>query len=74
MAHAEKCPVCGGEGTVTKMVNTTAGVEVETCKGCGGKGWVEVSDAPSENNTTHFITNMQGEDVHDKPAGVAYKT
>lgn len=28
MAHAEKCPVCKGNG----------------CQGCGGRGWVEVSD------------------------------
>ena len=65
MAHAEKCPVCGGEGTITKKVCNTSGAEVETCKGCGGRGWVEVSD--STDNEVHFITNKNGEDVHDKP-------
>ena len=36
MAHAEKCPVCGGSGKV-QSVNI-----VDTCHGCGGKGWVAV--------------------------------
>jgi hypothetical protein len=32
--HAERCPVCVGTGKIEK----------ETCHGCNGKGWVEVSD------------------------------
>ena len=32
--HAERCPVCVGTGKIEK----------ETCHGCGGKGWVEVTD------------------------------
>ena len=37
MAHAERCPICNGSGKIKKL-----DVE-ETCHGCGGKGWVEVS-------------------------------
>lgn len=45
MARAVKCPVCGGSGKVIKPpMDTTAGVQYETCHGCRGKGWVEVSD------------------------------
>lgn len=32
--HAERCPVCTGTGKIEK----------ETCHGCNGKGWVEVTD------------------------------
>jgi len=46
MAHAEKCPVCGGTGKVkdNNYGSKTDGNDVE-CHGCGGKGWVEVSDS-----------------------------
>jgi DnaJ-class molecular chaperone len=47
MSHAERCPVCGGQGKVQKLTNlwpTTAGFE-ETCHGCGGLGWVTVQDS-----------------------------
>jgi len=48
MAHAEKCPVCGGRGTVLPkdIGGYTASLTEETCHGCGGKGWVEVGDSP----------------------------
>ena len=36
--HAEKCPVCGGEGKVERDG------KLVKCHGCNGKGWVEVSD------------------------------
>ena len=43
MSHAEKCPVCGGDGTVEVFdATTTAGNYKKTCNGCGGKGWVTV--------------------------------
>lgn len=43
MAHAEKCPICLGRGTVPPKENCTAGYE-ETCYGCSGRGWVPVQD------------------------------
>lgn len=39
MRHAEKCPVCEGEGKHKD----------KTCHGCNGRGWVEVGvDYPNE--------------------------
>jgi len=39
MAHAEKCPVCGGAGKVK-----VDGITID-CHGCeDGKGWVTVKD------------------------------
>jgi len=46
MAKAVTCPVCDGKGTVSNMGyngHTSTLTEI-TCHGCGGKGWVEVSD------------------------------
>ena len=37
------CPVCNGKGT-TKSIDPTETSEYK-CHGCGGKGWVEVSEA-----------------------------
>ena len=34
-SHAEKCPICNGEGQLTG---------IRTCYGCDGKGWVTVYD------------------------------
>jgi len=34
MAHSEICPVCCGSGRYLDKL----------CHGCGGKGWIEVSD------------------------------
>ena len=47
--HAEICPVCKGNGTITKyyapIEHTTAQTSYSyTCHGCGGKGWVVVQD------------------------------
>lgn len=46
MAHAEKCPVCGGLGKVpcAEKCGSTASNDLVTCHGCGGKGWVTVQD------------------------------
>lgn len=45
MAHSEKCPVCGGSGTITPNNDgRTVMPLTEACRGCNGKGWVEVSD------------------------------
>jgi len=46
VAHAEKCPVCNGRGTVPPKDSITSGVEVP-CYGCNGKGWVEVGNGSS---------------------------
>ena len=43
MAHAEICPICHGRGKIKNPMDITAPVEI-TCHGCGGKGWIEVSD------------------------------
>ena len=40
MAHAQICPICGGKG---KIQDPFTNVE-ETCHGCSGRGWIEVSD------------------------------
>lgn len=47
MTHAEKCPVCNGSGKywLSTPESTNAGYYI-TCHGCGGKGWIEVSDEP----------------------------
>lgn len=50
MAHAEKCPVCKGVGSVEKLINSNSegtameAVYVSACHGCGGQGWVQVND------------------------------
>ena len=53
MAHAEKCPICLGEGFVYKVPKEITGVFTrfllqssykQTCHGCGGKGWIEIQD------------------------------
>lgn len=47
--HAATCPVCHGNGLVPKGFYsqtsgqwTTTSLMPETCRGCGGKGWVVV--------------------------------
>lgn len=44
MAHAEKCPVCGGDGVV-RWNASTPGVVTVQCHGCDGRGWVTVADS-----------------------------
>lgn len=34
MSHAQKCPVCEGNGAI----------DARPCHGCNGKGWVAVPD------------------------------
>ncbi len=43
MAHAEKCPICNGNGNLNGMPDNVGGTTL-FCKACGGAGWVEVSD------------------------------
>ncbi len=46
MPITEKCPVCSGAGLVNRTRPGNAIVEYNIkCYGCGGKGWVEVSNA-----------------------------
>ncbi len=45
--HAEKCPVCNGEGRITEVQHpsgTSAVIISKPCNGCGGRGWIEVND------------------------------
>jgi len=47
MAHAEKCPVCGGSGGYKGMPDPGSTVIIGpwiTCHGCSGRGWVTVQD------------------------------
>jgi len=43
MAKAVICPICKGRGKIPSGYVTT-GTGTVVCHGCGGKGWVEVSD------------------------------
>lgn len=45
MAHAEKCPICEGEGWIYSLNNPKIRNDMK-CPGCQGKGWVEVSNEP----------------------------
>jgi len=42
-SHAEKCPVCYGEGQIKDDKGNTVAA-TKTCHGCGGMGWVTVVD------------------------------
>jgi len=45
MSHAQKCPICHGEGTIPLPgYEQTTGTMRETCHGCGGNGWVTIRD------------------------------
>ena len=44
MSKASLCPVCDGKGVVYGIGETGA-CPTTTCHGCGGRGWVEVSDS-----------------------------
>ena len=45
MAKAIKCPVCEGKGKIPDPLTMSATATIEVvCHGCGGKGWVEVSE------------------------------
>jgi len=43
--HAEKCPICNGDGVTFPRDegHYSIGYKV-TCYGCGGLGWVQVAD------------------------------
>ena len=53
MTHVEKCPICHGTGEKSGHVEPQYGTPIfqkreeylrTHCHGCGGKGWIEVSD------------------------------
>ena len=50
MSHAEKCPVCGGNGLVPQGFylqctgDWTSGGLFEPCRSCKGEGWIVVDD------------------------------
>jgi len=43
MAKAVICPICHGKGKIKREDVSTAD-EWKTCHGCGGRGWVEVTE------------------------------
>ncbi len=76
MAHAERCPVCYGGGQLNKgfwepsRVTVPVVPSMQVCHGCGGKGWVEVSDDKSYGCTigwpepeTHTLQYVPPEDI-----------
>ena len=57
--HAEKCPVCGGEGKVERDG------KLVKCNGCKkGRGWIEVSD---NDNTFQFPKIPEIPDIPNIP-------
>jgi len=45
MAKAVICPICHGKGKIKREdVSTTDDNKWKVCHGCGGRGWVEVSE------------------------------
>jgi len=55
VAHAEKCPICGGTGNADRTWATDSMIRIETCNGCFGTGWVTVQDTPTY--ITIYATN-----------------
>lgn len=47
MAHTETCPICFGTGNTAKEMPPYEGTRLY-CHGCGGKGWIEISDEPQQ--------------------------
>lgn len=57
--HAERCPICLGEGKIPDAYNA----ELVKCHGCGGKGWVEVKDDPKPEMEKKLVTNPEKSNV-----------
>jgi len=56
MSHSEKCPICLGKGKVPAgFYEPTMGTNSESCKSCGGKGWIEVQDSVLPRYPSPFI-------------------
>lgn len=55
MSHAEKCPLCLGDGEMEVENSTcTCKYDIKKCWGCEGKGWVTIHDAvPHYEPTTY---------------------
>lgn len=58
---ASLCPVCNGQGVVFGIAETGT-MPTQTCHGCKGKGWVEVSESilpaqiyPTVENGTYSV-------------------
>ena len=45
--RAVLCPVCNGKGVIYGIAESGAYPSTQ-CHGCGGKGWVEVSNDPPQ--------------------------
>lgn len=46
------CPVCKGSGKIATGLSTSAGELLNKCHGCGGRGWVEITDYDWEKEET----------------------
>ena len=53
MSHAERCPVCYGQGKLplgdSKTTTTITAPIEKICHGCNGSGWIVVSDDQTYN-------------------------
>ena len=70
------CPVCGGNGLVPQgfysttrkedgtLYWTSGGINLETCRGCEGKGWVEVAESIPNYNPNYY--KKSGYDFADR--------
>ena len=57
--HAEKCPICGGRGSIHEYgwqgKSTACDDKEHVCHGCNGKGWVEVTDTETVSISASYI-------------------
>lgn len=57
MAHAQKCPICLGKGTILDELYPQSTCSIEkTCHGCNGRGWVEVGDGYNDYPEVYWPT------------------
>lgn len=68
MAHAERCPVCNGNGKVPRgFYDQTSGQYAgsaanpfEQCRSCGGKGYIVVPDFVPDKRPLTRSTTTEG--------------
>ncbi len=61
MSHAERCPLCKGEGKLPAGKFDTGYIHTlpVTCHGCDGKGWVPVPDPSAEKLKQHLEQRLK---------------